>query len=327
MEDLLRAYYRLGTISGSGDCYVARRIRGRDGYRVAKDSQGNPTILIVRGASSMVVQPVELRNISFHPRCRCIISGEEDADVEQDFAVLKCTTDDALLREYFLRSVSGVVAGLPDAPSDADIASVVDTLIELFRAIESPPRNSLEGVWCELFLIFQAFLIRGAAMAWHSDPRALHDFVAGRQRVEVKATTKPHRTHYFSLDQLLPSTGTEIVVASFLLTDSGKGISIETLWKEVSARPELTDGLRKRLANILALSLGRDWRKARRVTFDTDMATANLRLYDAASIPSVNPDLPVEVSSVRFQSELTDVAALNRSEVSSRGGLYASVFG
>lgn len=247
--------------------------------------------------------------------------------MEQSLAVLKCTTDDLLLREYFLRSVSGIVAGLPDKPNETDIAGVVETLMELFRALQSPPRNSLEGVWCELFLIDQAVRIRQAAMAWHSDPRALHDFVTGGQRVEVKATTRPHRIHHFSLDQLLPKRGTDVIIASFLLEDSGRGVSIAALWDQVSAHVEFTDSLRERLSKILALSLGRDWRKARRVAFDRDIAATNMRLYDATTIPSVNPKLPAEVSSVRFQSELTDVVALGRPEVARRGGLYAAVFG
>ena len=125
----------------------------------------------------------------------------------------------------------------------------------------------------------------------------------------------------------MPKRGTDVIIASFLLEDSGRGVSIAALWDQVSAHVEFTDSLRERLSKILALSLGRDWRKARRVAFDRDIAATNMRLYDATTIPSVNPKLPAEVSSVRFQSELTDVVALGRPEVARRGGLYAAVFG
>lgn len=90
-------------------------------------------------------------------------------------------------------SLSGTVAALPAIPTEEDITAAVAKLVELFRALEAPPRTSLQGLWCELLLIGRASNIRQAAAAWHADPNALHDFVAWRQRVEVKSTTGPHR--------------------------------------------------------------------------------------------------------------------------------------
>ena len=329
MENLLDLYRLLACVSGSGDSYVARVIGGRRSYRIAKDSDGNPALLIASSASSdaMAVHPVELRNVSFRPRCTCKVRLEGASESEETLAVLKCTTDDLMLREYFLRSASGIVAGLPDTPDETDVARAVGRLVELFRALEAPPRTSLQGVWCELFLIAQATRIRQAAAAWHADPGALHDFVAGGQHVEVKASVGPHRIHHFRLEQVLPKRGTEVVVASFVLEETGRGVSLTGLWDEVSSREELTASLRERLSKILALSLGRDWRKARRIAFDPDVAATNMRLYDASVIPAVDPKLPAQVTEVRFKSELTDVVVLARLEVARRGGLYEAVFG
>jgi hypothetical protein len=245
----------------------------------------------------------------------------------ENLAVLKCTTEDPMLREYFLRSLSGTIAGFPTAPTEEDIVAAVAKLVELFRALEAPPRISLQGLWCELFLIDHAPNIRQAAIAWHADPSALHAFVAGRQRVEVKSTMGPHRTHQFRLEQLIPPRGTDVVIASFLLEESGRGISIAELWDEVSGRHELSVSLRNRLSQILALGLGRDWRKARRVAFDPQVALKGLHLYNASMIPRVDPNLPVEVSEVRFKSELTDTPPLSRAYVARRGGLFKAMFG
>ena len=329
MEDLLTLYNLLTDISGSEDTYVARAIGERPNYRIGRDSEGHPALLIapLLSSDSILVNPVELRNVSFRPRCTCRVRLEGASDTEETLAVLKCTTDDEMLREHFLRSVSGLIAVLPDTPDEADVAGAVNRLVELFRALETPPRTSLQGVWCELFLIAQATRIRQAAVAWHAEPRALYDFVSGGQRVEVKAAIGPHRTHHFRLEQLLPQRGVEVVVASFVLEESGRGISIAGLWDMVSSRNELTVSLRERLFKILALSLGRDWRKAGHVTFDPHVAEKNLRLYDASAIPAVDPKLPAEVTEVHFKSELTDVAMLARLEVARRGGLYEAVFG
>ena len=329
MEDLLGLYRLLTDVSGLGDSYVARVIGRRGSYRIAKDADGNPALLIAQLVSSeaTAVHPVELRNVSFRPRCICKVRLEGASESEEIFAVLKCTTDDVMLREYFLRSLSGIVASLPDKPDETEVAEAVGKLVELFRALEAAPRTSLQGVWCELFLISQAPRVRQAAAAWHVDPSALHDFVAGGQIIEVKATVGPHRIHHFRLEQLLPKKGADEIVASFVLEESGRGVSLSGLWDEVSSRKELTASLRERLSKILAFSLGRDWRMAPRVAFDPDVATANLRLYDATAIPTVDSKLPAEVTEVRFKSELTDVAVLNQLEVARRGGLYEAVFG
>jgi hypothetical protein len=329
MEDLVELYSRLGDLMGTGELYIARAMDGRPRYRVAKDPDGNPVLLVAPEPSSHArgAPPLELRNLSFRPRCVCRVREEGAAESVETLAVLRCTTDDPMLREYFLRSLSGTVAALPAIPTEEDIAAAVAKLVELFRALEAPPRTSLQGLWCELLLIGRASNIRQAAVAWHADPNALHDFVAGRQRVEVKSTIGPHRVHQFRLEQLIPQHGTDVVIASFLLEESGRGISIAELWDEVSGHHELSVSLRNRLSQILALGLGRDWRKARRVAFDPAAALNGLHLYDATVIPKADPHLPAEVSEVRFKSELTDTPPLSRADIVRRGGLFKAMFG
>ena len=329
MEDLLALYSGLADLSDSGDLYIARMIDGRPRYRVAKDPEGNPTLLVAPEPSidAPSVLPLELRNLSFRPRCMCRVRVEGAAESVEILAVLKCTTDDPMLREYFLRSLSGTIAALPTTPTEEDIAAAVAELVELFRALEAPPRTSLQGLWCELFLIRHALNIRQVAVAWHADPRALHDFVAGPQRVEVKSTMGPHRTHRFRLEQLISPHETDVVIVSFLLEESGRGISIAELWNEVSGRHELSVALGNRLSQILALGLGRDWRKERRVAFDPEAALKGLHLYNATMIPKVDSNLPVEVSEVRFKSELTDTPPLSRADIVRRGGLFKAMFG
>ena len=200
MEDLIVLYSRLAKPPGTGDHFIACAMDGRPRYRVAKDPHGNPALLVAPEPSSRTtgVPSLELRNLSFRPKCVCRVRVEEGPESVETLAVLKCTTDEAMLREYFLRSLSGTVAALPLIPTDEDIAMAVAKLVELFRALEAPPRTSLQGLWCELLLIGRAPNIRQAAIAWHADPSALHDFVAGRQRIEAKSTMDPHRIHRFS---------------------------------------------------------------------------------------------------------------------------------
>ena len=66
---------------------------------------------------------------------------------------------------------------------------------------------------------------------------------------------------------------------------------------------------------------------ANRVLFDPDQASESLRIYDIADVPRVNDDVPVEVSNVRFASELTDTTDMPLSVVAQRGSLFYATFG
>lgn len=278
-------------------------------------------------SNSPAAPPLELRYLSFRPRCVCRVRTENTSESVEMLAVIKCTTIDPLLREYFLRILTGSVAALSNPPPENELAELVSKLVELFRAMDYPPRTSLQGTWCELFLISRASRIRQAAIAWHADPKALHDFMAGKQRLEVKSSTGPHRVHDFRLEQLLPLQGTRVVVASFMLDETGRGLSINDLWSEISANPQVTVELRERVSRILTLSLGRDWRNARHVAFDPGAALNKLRLYDVVWVPKVNSNVPTQISEVRFKAELTDVPTFSRSEIIRLGGLFEAMFG
>jgi Putative PD-(D/E)XK family member, (DUF4420) len=327
-DDLLVLYNGLGSASQSTDVYVGRPLNLRPNLRIAKDSEGNPTLLISsKSTIGPGIPPLEFRYLFFQPRCLCRVNCEGMPEAIETFAVLKCTTNDGLLREYFLRCLTGLVAALSTTLTEDEVAALVTNLVELFRAIEDAPRNSLQGIWCELFLIARATRIRQAAMAWHADAHELYDFVAGKQRLEVKSTTGPHRVHEFRLEQLLPLRDTHVVIASFILEERGTGISINDLWSEILANPEMTVELRERLSRIVSLSLGRDWRKMRYVAFDPEVASRGLRLYDADLVPRVDPNVPAEVTDIRFHSELTDAPSLSREEAIRFGGLFQAIFG
>ena len=153
-SDMLAVYLGLSDSSGVG-VYMARELDRRPGVRVARDHQGHPAILFSAksptGAESTV--PLELPNLAFRPRCVCRVKTETDAETTEVLGVLTCTSEDGMLHEYFLQAMSGLVAGLPTRPSEREVSIVVTKLVELFRALEAPPRASLQGLWCELFLI------------------------------------------------------------------------------------------------------------------------------------------------------------------------------
>jgi hypothetical protein len=65
----------------------------------------------------------------------------------------------------------------------------------------------------------------------------------------------------------------------------------------------------------------------RYVAFDPEVASRGLRLYDADLVPRVDPNVPAEVTDIRFHSELTDAPSLSREEAIRFGGLFQAIFG
>jgi hypothetical protein len=143
----------------------------------------------------------------------------------------------------------------------------------------------------------------------------------------VKSSTAPHRVHEFRLEQLLPVQDSRVIIASFILEESGRGVSIDDLWLDILANPQITVELRDRVSRILTLNLGRDWRHARNVAFDPELALNKLKLYDVNFVPKVDSDVPVEVSEIHFKSELTDAPSLSRADAVRHGGLFEAMFG
>ncbi|MEX1364065.1 MAG: PD-(D/E)XK motif protein [Nannocystaceae bacterium] len=307
-----------------GGVFAARPLDSRGVFRLGRDSAGRPALLVTVTGQVSLGAPVELRNIDFHPARPCRVRTEHGEE-RLTLAVVRCTSDDAGLQRYFLDVLDVAIASLPAIPSASDLSSTVQHLIELFSALEQPPRATVQGLWCELLLLAGARRVRQAVVAWHRDPADVHDFSAGTQRVEVKSTIGPLRAHHFSLQQLVPPEG--VVVASFVLDAGGAGTSIADLWEELTARQDLTDEHRRRVAGTIAGSLGTDWRRARQVAFDRDRALARMRLYCAESIPKVDPELPLGVRDVRFSSELTDTPSKTMPSLVTQGGLFAALWG
>jgi hypothetical protein len=82
------------------------------------------------------------------------------------------------------------------------VGRALESLIELFRMLTIPPKESVQGLWGELYLMAQANDPVRLAGAWHARPEELFDFSEGAELLEVKSAAGYDREHHFSLDQL-----------------------------------------------------------------------------------------------------------------------------
>ena len=311
--------------SSQGRVYEAARIARHSRYRVGRDSQGNPAILIetTGTAGAAALTDFEGRHVRVGHGVSCSVS---EAGVEvgrEQFSVVTCVDSDDLLKARFFDAAETLLRSLGETPAIEELRRVVAGLIELFRLASQPPRGTIQGLWAELWIIAQAREPEVLLDAWHAEPSDAYDFNSGPERIEIKSSSQRTRKHSFSHRQLQPPTGTRVAIASVFVESSGGGPTISTLVERIRRRVANPQALR-RLDYIIASTLGTDWRTGVEAAFDSELASESHRFYTVDSVPSLPSDVPSGVSDIRYVSDLSGVQPLVGEEMLEYGELFAA---
>lgn len=278
--------------------------------RVARSFDNYPAIVFDFKHQSTGAVARRLTNVWYSPPALVEVTRESVAIRRERLAVLECPSSEQDLHEYFLRVIEGVLIEDGSFIGEEHFDEALDALVQLFTALRRPARMTVQGLWAELAVLAWARLPSKAISAWHSSPRALHDFSAGPMKLEVKSTTKTLREHAFALDQLTIGVGCETLVASIQLVETSIGHSVFDLLALIRQRDYVSAASLERLESIAAESLGEGWRDAREVRFDLEAARESLRLLSVGEIPRVPAPVPSEVKDVRFTVDLSGCAFL-----------------
>lgn len=241
------------------------------------------------------------------------------------FTVISCLDADRPLEVYFLRVLQALLPTIGDNPNPKAVNAAVDKLIELFQALKNPPSKTTQGLWSELLVIAESSNMELLIKAWHTVPEDLYDFNAGSYRIEVKSSSGQTRMHHFSLAQLSPPSGTQMVVASVMANRAGAGCTIADLVDEIGSKLKGSPESILRLYQTIALTLGESWRQSNLEAFDRQAARQSLAFYDLSEIPSIDRTLPDGVSNVHFTADLTGKKSLTYEELRRMGGLFSSL--
>lgn len=326
MLNLIELFQSVKSISALADedRFSTTLIPDCKAHRLGKDAQGRPLLLIsvVDAGNQRQHDPLVLEHLTVMYNQNCRISCIDGTFEDRRFTFVCCTTEDTTLQAYFLRVASAIVMSLKEQPTQSDVTHAINQLIELFRAMTRPPRKDVQGLWAELFLIAQSAQPAILVNAWHTLPEDRYDFAMEDQRIEVKSFSGSIRQHHFSLEQLHPPEGLVTLVASVLVEHSQAGESISDLREKIQVHLGGDSNLLLRLDKVIALTLGNSWEQADEVYFDQKLAIESLAFYEAAAIPSVNPNLPLGVSGVHFRSDLTGIPTVEISRYDAEDGLF-----
>lgn len=296
-------------------------------HRIAKDKLDNPVLLlnISEPDVSLFSANLKLQNVSVLFDINCTVLQHNET-IEKHFTVLSFTGKDNSLKYYFFKLCTVLVETIGNNPSDYDVKKEITKFVDLFCLAIEPPLNSVQGLWAELLIISESKNPHKLLSCWHSSPVEKFDFNNGDERIEVKSTKQSTRVHSFSIEQLYSPTDTKTIVASVFVKQSSSGKSIADLAREIKERISDDIELIEKLEFQIAVTLGKTIVDSVKLSFDYQYAKDSVLFYQAEDIPKINQfDIPVLVSDVRFTSDLSTTSPVIVRDISTVGGLFASI--
>jgi hypothetical protein len=327
LVDLAAAFDMLEPPTGADSDlrFSAMPIEGLPNHRIGADRRGLPSLLIATTIGEQASgPPLVLEHVCLQQGVDCRITEPDGSTETHRLTLIRCTDSDQTLRDYFLKVCGAIVGVLGNEPTGIDVRRTLQRLVELFRALQKPPRKSVLGLWGELYVMSHATDVLTIARAWHLLPEERFDFSLGCQRLEVKAASGRKREHHFALEQLVPIGGTQVVIASLLAERSSAGASISDLLGLIRLEAKDDAELLLHVDTVIAEALGVAWRRGMDERFDDRLASSTLAFFDPGTVPKPTSAPPPEVSEVHFKSDLSGCQEIPSEALRQEGALFAA---
>ncbi|RJQ14146.1 MAG: PD-(D/E)XK motif protein [Nitrospiraceae bacterium] len=330
MNELVLLFNGLQTPSSGSDfpeTFSGIQIPSRPSWHLCKDRYGRPALLVsipTEGSRINTPPSIALENLRVEHNIQCrIAQAKKQGDIIiRHFSILQCLSDERALHEYFLLTMSAIIKSLPEALSVDQLSDTVDVLADLFHTLQQAPKQSVQGLWAELFVIAFAQLPEVMLQAWHDNTDERYDFSLGAQRVEVKSSGDRTRRHHFALEQAYPPTGTDVLVASILVEQAANGMALGELWDKVREIAGADSDLLLKVESICINALGASWSTARSKRYDRYLAEQSLLCFDIRSMPRVSEDQPHGITDVRFRADLSFSRPIDKYSYRGLGPLF-----
>lgn len=325
--NLIELYDTLSLPDGDEKVLNAIPIPEYPNFRVAIDTEGNPTILlsVSNAINNIALKNFRLKYLQLEQNIECKIS-ENGKSSFQTFIVITFTSADRNLQEYFLRISETLVKTLSNKPTQQQVIESLNKFVEVFRALTDTPTNTVHGLWTELFLIDNSKNQQTLLNYWHNIPEEKFDFNSGIERIEVKSNSNFERQHTFSSEQLNPPAGTQVLIASIFVKQNNAGQSIQQLVDSITIKINHNFDLTDKLNNIVCKTLGNSLEQSIKIKFDYNIARESLLFYrhqDISKIEEVH--IPDAVSEVRYKSDLSTLKHIDITTLANSGELFSSI--
>jgi hypothetical protein len=298
IRDILREL----SAAQANESFAVRRLAARSRYFVGRDASGCAALLVGCSGQGRGV-PLRLAGIEARFAVQCRIAEPNLPASTETLTVMLCVSRDPSVEEYFAGILQSLISVLGPEPTTEEISDAVDQLVALFQRLQQPARRSLTGLVGELCVILFAADANAAIAAWRIDPNERFDFVAGKLRLDVKATSTGRRSHEITFEQANAPEGAQGLFASIWIETVGGGTTLSDLLAMIETRLGRQSRSVSKLRSVVAETLGNGLPAALDSRFDLQLARSSLLFYKAAAVPAIRPTLPFGVSGLRFTSD------------------------
>lgn len=170
-----------------------------------------------------------------------------------------------------------------------------------------PTDEAITGLIGELVFILNSKDKVKAIKCWHSSVDDTYDFSSESVKLDVKATRSGIRHHYFSSNQIHPSTNKKILIASVIVDSVEMGTTLDQLVNKVNE--DLSSDLADKVNSVVLKQIGTHPGMVQNPQIDLDNTLKSINIYDSQDIPC--PQYDEQVLSVRW------LATLDKSRTSS----------
>jgi hypothetical protein len=307
---------------------AARQIPGYDAYRLAKSATGDVALLISAAGPERGLRPppITLEHLSVQHDIECRLEEPGGAVYTAQYTVVQLKNSDRHLASLFVKVLGPFLLTVGPQPSRRAVTEALQGLVDLFRALERPPRKSVQGLWAELLFIATAPNAVALVEAWHATGTDRFDFSSGIERIEVKSVSGSVRAHHFSHEQLRPPEPVQAIVWSVLLDRAASGCPLQSLIEEVRGRVASSPTLVAKIDRVLAELLGAALPVSLDIAFDREAAVASVRVFRAWHVPAVDVPVSDRISALSYVVDLSDIPA-STDLLSDAGPLVAAAIG
>lgn len=277
-------------------------------HKIGISNEGFPLFFVkCNNETKSIDINLELISVLFSQECNI---KEKEKNSNDIFTIVLLKTLNSDLQQYFTDVFSIILQQLETIPSEINLYREVRKVIDLFSSIARPPIKSVQGLWAELLVIEKSLEPEYLIHAWHISKSDKYDFNDSKDKLEVKSTTKSKRIHTFSIEQLNNNPGSDLLIASTFVIETGAGKSVLNLRDNIISK--ISDiKMKLRLNEMIYKTIGNEYDKLDDIFFDYQYASDSLSFYAIMDIPRIPINvIPVEVSNVTFDCELTSVPTI-----------------